>query len=130
MKVFPEYFEFTQFNTSKENHFWIKRPYINFYKTLNFNFQEYNANIKLQCVHWHRLLLACMNVFGYFEMLKNIRCQVSNVLLIPSAKTAKGFYTILVSNTAQVLFIKWSYLHFMQTHFFPNLDGNSLYCLL
>ena len=53
----------------------IKRPYINFYKTLNFAFQEYHANMKLQCVHWHRLLFACVNVFGYFEFLKNIRCM-------------------------------------------------------
>ncbi|CAI2382147.1 unnamed protein product [Moneuplotes crassus] len=75
MKVFPEYFEFSQFSMARENQFCIKRPYINFYKTLNFNFQEYNANLKLQCVHWHRLLMSCANVFGYFEMLKNIRCQ-------------------------------------------------------
>ena len=77
MKVFPEYFDFNQFTMARENFFTIKRPYINFYKTLNFNFQEYNANIKLQCVHWHRLIMACINVYGYFEFLKNIRCMVS-----------------------------------------------------
>ena len=52
----------------------IKRPYINFFKTINFKFQEYNANIKIQCVHWHRLIRACMNVYGYFDFLKQIRC--------------------------------------------------------
>ena len=75
MKVFPEYFDFCQFDMTRENMHTIKRPYINFGKTLNFSFQEYNANIKLQCVHWHKLLKACVNTFGYFEYSKNIRCR-------------------------------------------------------
>lgn len=74
MKVFPEYFDQYQFVLNRENMHTIKRPYINFYKTLNFAFQEYNANLKLQCVHWQRLVFACVNVFGYFEFMKNIRC--------------------------------------------------------
>ena len=47
MKVFPEYFEFNQFEMARENMHTIKRPYINFGVTINFKFQEYNANIKL-----------------------------------------------------------------------------------
>jgi len=47
MKVFPEYFEFNQFETARENMHTIKRPYINFGKTLNFSFQVYNSNVKL-----------------------------------------------------------------------------------
>merc|ERR1712021_151322 len=74
MKVFPEYFDFNQFEMARENMHTIKRPYINFGKTINFKFQEYNANIKLQCVHWHRLIRACINVYGYFDFLKHIRC--------------------------------------------------------
>ena len=77
MKVFPEYFDTQQFSMARENFHTIKRPYINFYKTINFKFQEYNSNLKLQCVHWQRLLLACVNVYGYFEFLKQIRCVVS-----------------------------------------------------
>ena len=38
MKVFPEYFEFNQFEMTNENMHTIKRPYINFGKTLNFSF--------------------------------------------------------------------------------------------
>ena len=74
MKVFPEYFEFNQFETARENMHTIKRPYINFAKTLPFNFQIYHSNIKLQCVHWHILIRACVNTYGYFDFLKNIRC--------------------------------------------------------
>lgn len=59
---------------SRENMHTIKRPYINFNKTIRFHFQEYNSNIKLQCVHWHRLIRACINVYGYFDFLKHIRC--------------------------------------------------------
>ena len=77
MKVFPEYFDFGQFETTRENMHTIKRPYINFANTLNFQFQCYNSNIKLQCVHWHRLIRACINTFGYFDFLKNIRCLES-----------------------------------------------------
>ena len=77
MKVFPEYFDFGQFETTRENMHTIKRPYINFAKTLNFQFQCYNSNIKLQCVHWHRLIRECINTFGYFDFLKNIRCLES-----------------------------------------------------
>ena len=47
MKVFPEYFDFNQFETERENMHTIKRPYINFNKTLGFSFQVYNSNIKL-----------------------------------------------------------------------------------
>jgi hypothetical protein len=47
MKVFPEYFDQVQFTLNRENMHTIKRPYINYYKTLNFAFQEYNANLKL-----------------------------------------------------------------------------------
>ena len=75
MKVFPEYFDFNQFEMARENLMTIKRPYINFAKTLNFAFQEYNANIKLQCVHWHRMIRACINTHGYFDFMKNIRCH-------------------------------------------------------
>ena len=74
MKVFPEYFDFNQFEMARENMHTIKRPYIWFGGTLNFNFQEYNSNIKLQCVHWHRMIKACVNTYGYFDFLKNIRC--------------------------------------------------------
>ena len=77
MKVFPEYFDFNQFETTRENMHTIKRPYINFGKTLNFSFQEYHANMKLQCVHWHRLIRGCMNTYGHFDMLHNIRCMES-----------------------------------------------------
>ena len=38
MKVFPEYFDNNQFETTRENTHTIKRPYINFGKTLNFSF--------------------------------------------------------------------------------------------
>ncbi len=48
MKVFPEYFDQYQFQMANK---WtvhtMKRPYVNFFKTLNFSFQEYNANIRL-----------------------------------------------------------------------------------
>ena len=74
MKVFPEYFDFNQFEMARENMHTIKRPYIWFGGTLNFNCQEYNSNIKLQCVHWHRMIKACVNTYGYFDFLKNIRC--------------------------------------------------------
>ena len=74
MKVFPEYYDFNQFEMARENMHTIKRPYINFGKTVQFKFQEYNANIKLQCVMWHRLIRACINVHGYFDFLKHIRC--------------------------------------------------------
>jgi len=74
MKVFPEYFDINQFSMVRENMHTIKRPYINFYKTLNFKFQEYNTNIRLQCVHWQKIMQTCVNVFGYYEFLKNIRC--------------------------------------------------------
>ena len=79
MKVFPEYFEFQQFNRAnyQMNHC-MKRPYINFYKTLNFAFQEYHANLKLQCVHWQRILQTCVNIFGYFDYGRNIRCSESS----------------------------------------------------
>ena len=51
MKVFPEYFDFNQFEMARENMHTIKRPYINFNKTLRgFKFQEYNSNLKLQTV--------------------------------------------------------------------------------
>ena len=72
MKVFPEYFDFNQFEMARENMHTIKRPYIGF--APDFNFQEYNSNVKLQCVHWHRLIGACINTYGYFEFLKNIKC--------------------------------------------------------
>ena len=58
MKVFPEYFDFNQFEMARENMHTIKRPYINFGKTINFKFQEYNTNVKLQTVYWHRLIRA------------------------------------------------------------------------
>ena len=74
MKVFPEYFDHAQFELTRENFHTIKRPYINFGNTVNFKFQEYNSNIKLQCVHWERLIRACVNVWGYFDFLKHIRC--------------------------------------------------------
>eukprot|EP00997_Jenningsia_sp_PLL12_P009254 NODE_6184_length_525_cov_104.415966_g5420_i0.p1 GENE.NODE_6184_length_525_cov_104.415966_g5420_i0~~NODE_6184_length_525_cov_104.415966_g5420_i0.p1 ORF type:complete len:100 (-),score=42.15 NODE_6184_length_525_cov_104.415966_g5420_i0:185-484(-) len=74
MKVFPEYFDTNQFVMAQENMHTIKRPYINFYKTLNFKFQEYNTNLKLQCVHWHGLVRACINVYGYFDFLQQLRC--------------------------------------------------------
>ena len=38
MKVFPEYFEFNQFEMARENMHTIKRPYINFGLTINFKF--------------------------------------------------------------------------------------------
>ena len=47
MKVFPEYFDFAQFEMTRENMHTIKRPYIGFHSTMNFSFQEYNANIRL-----------------------------------------------------------------------------------
>ena len=72
MKVFPEYFDHAQFEMGHDNMHTIKRPYIGF--SMNFSFQEYNANMRLQCVHWHRLVKACANTEGYFDMLKNIRC--------------------------------------------------------
>ena len=75
MKVFPEFFDNNQFEMASENMFCIKRPYVNFSKTLNFKFQEYNANIKLQCIHWQRLIKACINTFGYFDFLREIRCM-------------------------------------------------------
>ncbi len=77
MKVFPEYYDFNQFHMTRSNLHTVKRPYINFVKTLNFKFQEYSSNIKIQCVHWHRLIRTCVNLFGYFNFLREIRCQVS-----------------------------------------------------
>ena len=74
MKVFPEYFDFNQFEMACENMHTIKRPYINFGKTVNFKFQEYNTNVKLQTVYWHRLIRAGINVYGYFDFTKHIRC--------------------------------------------------------
>ena len=74
MKVFPEYFDFHQFEMARENMHTIKRPYLGFSGSMGFAYQEYNANIKLQCVHWHRLIKACVNTYGYFDMLKNVRC--------------------------------------------------------
>ena len=59
---------------ARENAHCIKRPYINFSFFMNFEFQEYHSNIKLQCVHWHRLIRGCVNTYGYFDMLHNIRC--------------------------------------------------------
>ena len=38
MKVFPEYFEFNQFEMARENMHTIKRPYIHFGATINFKF--------------------------------------------------------------------------------------------
>ena len=73
MKVFPEYFDFNQFEMARENMHTIKRPYINFGDLMGFKFQEYNANVKLQGVHWHRLIRASINHYGYFNFLKNIR---------------------------------------------------------
>ena len=73
--VFPEYFDFNQFEMTRENMHTIKRPYINFGKTITFKFQEYNSNIRLQSVYWHRLIRAGVNVFGYFDYLKHIRCM-------------------------------------------------------
>ena len=75
MKVFPEYFDFNQFEMARENQHSIKRPYINFYKTVTqFKFQEYSSNIKLQTVQWHRLIRAQINNYGYFEYLRHVRC--------------------------------------------------------
>ncbi len=75
MKVFPEYFDFNQFEMARENMHTIKRPYINFNKTLRgFKFQEYNSNLKLQTVQWHRLVRASINTFGYFDFLSKVRC--------------------------------------------------------
>ena len=74
MKVFPEYFDFNQFEMARDNMHTIKRPYIYFGSSLDFNFQEYNSNIKLQCIHWQRIIGACVNTYGYFEFLKNIKC--------------------------------------------------------
>ena len=81
MKVFPEYFDFAQFQLAKEPSHTIKRPYINFGKTVKFGFQEYNTNLKLQCVFWQKLIMHCVNHFGYFEFLKHIRCTVSRARL-------------------------------------------------
>lgn len=79
MKVFPEYFDTQQFNRANYQMIHcMKWPYINFYKTLNFAFQEYNANIKLQCVHWHRIMQTCVNIFGFTDYKRNIRCQEAN----------------------------------------------------
>ena len=75
MKVFPEYFDLGQFNMTVENMHCIKRPYINFGKTVTWKFQEYNSNVKLQSVYWHRLIRAGINTFGYFDYLKHIRCM-------------------------------------------------------
>ena len=78
MRVFPEYFDQTQFQlASVEQAHTIKRPYINFHNTVNFSFQEYHSNLRLQCVHWNRLVNACINTFGYFDFLKHIRCLES-----------------------------------------------------
>ena len=38
MKVFPEYFEFNQFEMARENMHTIKRPYINFGATMGFKY--------------------------------------------------------------------------------------------
>ena len=56
MKVFPEYFDFNQFEMARENMHSIKRPYINFYKTLGreLKFQEYSSNMKLQTLQSFR----------------------------------------------------------------------------
>ena len=75
MKIFPEFYDMNQFTLAQENVFAIKRPYINFAKTLKFKYQDYNSNIKLQCVHWNRLLMTCINQYGYFDMMKEIKCQ-------------------------------------------------------
>lgn len=74
MKVFPEYFDPAQFFHSSQQRHTIKRPYLNFGKTLNIKFQDYNANLKLQCVYWHKLVMTCLNQYGMYELKKNIRC--------------------------------------------------------
>lgn len=74
MKVFPEYFEFTQFEMARENMHTIKRPYIWFHTGMDFQFQEYHANLKLQCLNFHRLINACVNTYGYFDFLQNLKC--------------------------------------------------------
>jgi hypothetical protein len=77
MPVFPEYFDVPDFKLNVENAFIMKRPYINFGKTINFKWQEYNSNIKLQCVMWQSILFSCINIYGYFDFMKNIRCFVT-----------------------------------------------------
>ena len=77
MKVFPEEFDPSQLFLHYQQRHNLKRPYLNFGKTLNIKFQEYNSNLKLQCVYWHKLLLTCLNLYGMFEYKKNIRCFVN-----------------------------------------------------
>ncbi len=84
MKVFPEYFDTAQFFQAKQQRHMLKRPYLNFGKTLNIKFQDYNSNLKLQCVYWHKLTQTCMNQYGAFEYKKNIRCFVGAVFSLGS----------------------------------------------
>ncbi len=82
-KVFPEYFDVAQFLLpNMENHFSMKRPDISFGKSVGFKWQEYNANLKIQCHLWESIMHSCINIYGYFEYLKHIKCVVF-LFLIP-----------------------------------------------
>ena len=76
MKVFPEMHDISQFvQASHMPYHTIKRPYINFGSSMPFKYQEYEANIKLQCVHFQRLIKACINVYGYFDFMEQLKCM-------------------------------------------------------
>jgi len=75
MKVLPEFFDPSQYvQPDMDSHFTIKRPYTTFSKSMSLQFEEYSANLKVQCIVFDRIWHTCQNIYGVKEAKRKHRC--------------------------------------------------------
>ena len=62
--MFPEYWDPMQYATIKPDSMTIKKPYLNFASKVSFKFEDYNANLQMQCAQWMKMSMTCLNLYG------------------------------------------------------------------